>query len=145
MAENKNLYLQTKDGNPVKWEGITRMGGKIFESCPDDKKFIPSDICEFHCEVETDTEVWEQLIEEAEKSSLQAFDILEKAAEICINGDECYGCPLFVAEGDLYHGECRKWLMDNIKKLIDNQRRLYIQMTKDGKDKNGKDNNHRDI
>lgn len=134
-------YLMSKDGKLVKWDGIKRVTEPIFESKADDEyKLHLGDICEFHCEVETDAAAWEQLIEEAEKSSLQAFEILEKAMEICINGDECYGCPLFVAEGDLYHGECRKWVKDNIKKLIDNQRRLYIQMTKDRREKNGKDN-----
>ena len=137
-----DLYLMNEDGKPVKWDGIKRVTEPICEPSPDDKKIAikPGDICEFHCKLETDAAAWEQLIEEAEKSSLQAFEILEKAMEICINGDECYGCPLFVAEGDLYHGECRKWLMDNIKKLIDNQRRLYIQFTKDRREKNGKDN-----
>lgn len=120
-----DLYLMTKDGKPVKWDGIKHVDGPIFESSPDDKKIAikPGDICEFHCKLETDSQAWQQLIDETDKQTMAAFDLLKQAALACLN-NKCDECP--IKQDD---ASCQDWVEKNIETLIENQRRLYIQMT----------------
>lgn len=134
-----DLYLMSKDGKPVKFDGIRHVDGPIIEPSPDTPKFLPGDICEFHCKVETDPQAWQQLIDETNQQTITAFDLLKQATFACLN-NKCDECPIRQADGS-----CQDWIEKNIETLIENQKRLYVQMTKDRREKNGKDNNHRDI
>ncbi|MBQ6503145.1 MAG: hypothetical protein IJI57_04430 [Flexilinea sp.] len=125
-----DLYLKTTDGKAVKWEGVKRVTEPIFELSQDNKEFHFGDICEFHCEAESDTDLFQQLADEASRQTLGAFDVLEKAAINCLR-NQCDICP--IKQGD---DTCQDWIEENIQKLIENQRRLYLQMTKDRMTKN---------
>ena len=129
-----DLYLMNEDGKPVKLDGIKHVDGPIFEPSPDTPKFPPGDICEFHCELETDQQAWQQLIDEMNQQTMTAFDLLKQATLACLN-NKCDECP--IKQDDAF---CQGWVEKNIEKLIENQKRLYIQMTKDRREKNGKDN-----
>lgn len=120
-------YLMTPDGKLVEWKSLQRVDEPIFESSSDnEQKFSLGDICEFHCEVEANIEKWQQLVDETEKQTLEAFDILEQATEICIksDGDLCSKCPMWKYGR---HENCEEWVIANIRKLIENQKRLYMQ------------------
>lgn len=119
-----DLYLMNEDGKPVKWDGIKRVTEPIIESKADDEyKLHFGDICEFHCKLETDSQAWQQLMDETDKQTMAAFDLLKQATFACLN-NKCDECPIRQADGS-----CQDWIEKNIETLIENQRRLYIQMT----------------
>ena len=130
-------YLMTPDGKPVEWDGIKRFDGSVVETSPNDEpKYKFDNICEFHCEAEADIETWQQLIDETEKRTLEVFEILEQATEICIksDGDLCSKCPMWEYGR---HEDCEEWIIGNLRKLIENQKRLHMQMIKDRKERIG--------
>ena len=125
-------YLMTPDGKPVEWDGIKRFDGSVVETSPNDEpKYKFDNICEFHCEVETDPQAWQQLIDETNQQTMAVFDLLKQATLACLN-NKCDECP--IKQDD---ASCQDWVEKNIETLIENQKRLYVQMTKDRKERIG--------
>ena len=118
-----DLYLMSKDGKPVKLDGIKHVDGPIFEPSPDTPKYNFGDICEFHCKAETDQQAWQQLIDETNQQTMAAFDLLKRATLACLN-NKCDDCP--IKQDD---ASCQDWVEKNIETLIENQKRLYVQTT----------------
>ena len=74
-----------------------------------------------------------ELMDEYDKDALRFYDVFQNDLICCMN-DKCENCHLLEPYGK--DGSCQDILEENVKKMIDNQRRMYAEFIRrkdDGK------------